>query len=192
MVVLEKVKSVSRIFPVTYIKNFIGNPDEVFDALWNELNWEHRPTTPRREYWTNTFSRSYTYGRGVGERTYESRPTHAAIEAVSDALEAELGFRYEGCFLNGYATSKDALGFHADDDPNIDHSRPIAVVTVGDGRDIECRAKEGGDKLRVFLEPGSLFLMHAGMQDTHLHRIPKAGFVVKRPRISLTYRGLFA
>src|SRR6478752_9806189 len=120
--------------PVVYIPNFIPNPDEVFDALWADLNWEQRPFTPRREYWTNVFSRSYTYGNGVGERTYDSQGTHPMIELVSDALEKELGFRYEGCFLNGYATSKDALGFHADDDPNIDHSRPIAVVTVGGGR----------------------------------------------------------
>jgi hypothetical protein len=39
------------------------------------------------------------------------------------------------------------------------------------------------------LAPGSLFLMHAGMQATHEHRIPKVGHEVK-PRISMTYRGL--
>jgi len=64
-------------------------------------------------------------------------------------------------------------------------------VTVGGGRDIEFLDKESGRKVRIFLEPGSLFLMKAGMQDTHYHRIPKAGFVVTKPRISLTYRGLF-
>jgi alkylated DNA repair dioxygenase AlkB len=178
-------------FPVSYTPGFISNPDAVFDALWAELNWERREFTPRREYWTNIFDRSYTYGRGVGQRTYGSQPTHPAIEAVSDSLESLLGFRYEGCFLNGYENSKDALGFHADDDPNIDHSRPIAVVTVGDGREIECMDRATGRKVRQFLEPGSLFLMNAGMQDTHFHRIPKAGFIVKRPRISLTFRGLF-
>jgi alkylated DNA repair dioxygenase AlkB len=179
-------------FPVDYKPGFISNPDAVFAALWAELDWERRENTPRREYWTNVFERSYTYGSGNGERTYEPRVTHPAIEEVSTALEAELGFKYEGCFLNGYEDASDSLGPHADDDPAIDHSRPIAVVTVGGGRDIECRAMIGGPKLRVFLEPGSLFLMRPGMQSTHLHRIPKAGFIVKTPRISLTFRGLFA
>jgi alkylated DNA repair dioxygenase AlkB len=177
-------------FPVTYTPGFLKDPDAVFDALWNELEWEQRPNTPRREYWTNIFSRDYTYGRDLGQRTYSSRPSHPCIEHVADLLEEALGFRYEGCFLNGYATNKDSLGFHADDDKKINHERPIAVVTVGDGRDIECLNRATGDKIRVFLEPGSLFLMHAGMQSTHFHRIPKAGFVVKRPRISLTYRAL--
>ncbi len=179
-------------FPVEYRPGFISNPDAIFERLWDELDWERREGVPRREYWTNVFDRSYTYGNGVGERTYDARPTHSAIEEVSDVLEAELGFRYEGCFLNGYKDSSDSLGPHADDDKKIDHSRPIAVVTVGDGRDIECRAMGGGPKLRVFLEPGSLFLMKPGMQSTHLHRIPKAGFIMKKPRISLTFRGLVA
>jgi len=38
---------------------------------------------------------------------------------------------------------------------------------------------------------GSLCLMHAGMQDTHQHRIPKAGFICGA-RVSLTFRGYVA
>jgi alkylated DNA repair dioxygenase AlkB len=186
------VDEVMAKFPVTYTPNFITDPDVVFSGLWEDLNWEHRHGAPRREYWTNVFNRPYTYGKNEGVRTYASHITHPAIEFVSDKLEALLGFRYEGCFLNGYRDASDALGPHADDDPAIDHSRPIAVVTVGGGRDIECIDMVTKEKARVFLEPGSLFLMHAGMQSTHLHRIPKAGFVVSKPRISLTYRGLFA
>lgn len=41
---------------------------------------------------------------------------------------------------------------------------------------------------KLKLAHGSLCLMHAGMQDTHQHRIPKAGFECG-PRISLTFRG---
>lgn len=177
--------------PIKYIPGFISNPDEVFDTLWNGLDWVTR--TPRRiEYWTNIYDRPYTYGSGVAARTYEAQPSHPVIEDVKAKLEPEVGFMYEACFLNGYADKRNGLEWHADDDPNIDHSRPIAVVTVGGGRDIEFM--EIGDKTtkkRLFLEPGSLLLMLPGMQSTHLHRIPKAGFEAK-PRISLTYRGLFA
>ena len=41
---------------------------------------------------------------------------------------------------------------------------------------------------RVKLGHGSLRVMEAGMQDIHVHRIPKADRVVG-PRISLTFRG---
>jgi alkylated DNA repair dioxygenase AlkB len=164
--------------------------------MWDELNWERREFAPRREYWWNAFGQDYTYGKGVGARTYHSQSEHEFIEEINFGLHIHgyVNRMYEGCFLNGYETKKDALGWHADDDPGIDHSRPIAVVTLYDKNDahprmLQVMEKATGIKRSYELEQGSLLLMHPGMQDTHLHRIPKAGFE-SRPRISLTYRGL--
>lgn len=186
---------------ITYMPGFVADPDYWFNTLWTELNWERRVDAPRREYWTNPFSRSYTYGRGAGERTYESKESHDLIDVGRKLIEKQYGCYLAGCFLNGYETARDWLGWHADDDPNIDHSKPIAVITVGQSRAIQFRevlvpADKGvtkgeyGAVVEQMLESGSLCLMGAGMQDTHQHRIPKAAVVVK-PRISLTYRGLF-
>ena len=175
--------------PAEYLPGFVADQMGVFDALWAELDWERRPDAPRREYWTNVLGRDYSYGHGAGRRTYSSRPTHPAVEAVADALEARMGWRYEGMFANGYENERDGLGWHADDDPAIDHTRPIAVVTVGAGRDIQFKPIAGGEAEKLFLDPGSLLLMRAGMQGTHLHRIPKASFRAA-PRVSLTFRGL--
>jgi alkylated DNA repair dioxygenase AlkB len=203
--------------PVTYFENFVSAPELKFLRLWNELNWEDR-TARRREYWANIFDRPYTYGSGEASRQYFPQPTHEVIEEVTDALEAMLGFRYEACFLNGYAVGKNALSWHSDNDPAIDHSRPIAVVSLYDEAVIPVEVKEtkngpviapiksgdpgaraiqfkpiGGDKTAVetlSLAQGSLALMAPGMQETHLHQIPNAGGYVTRPRISLTYRGL--
>ena len=177
--------------PVTYVPGFLADPQMVFDRLWNELSFEKREDAPRMEFWTNIFGQNYSYGRGAGLRTYSSQPTHELIEAVKTALATVVGFSYEGCFLNGYRGERDALGWHADDDSGIDHSKPIAVVTVGCGRAIQFKPIVGGPSQEVFLEPGSLLLMHAGMQSTHYHRIPKVGKAVG-PRISLTFRSLFA
>lgn len=187
-------------WPVTYIPGFM-NANEAFlafDYLWNDLDWERREFAPRREYWTNSFNRSYTYGKGIGARTYEPRPSHFMISGINEGMRARkfVDQLFEGCFLNGYETKKDALGWHADDDPGIDHSRPIAVVTLYDQDDAQPRSlgvmhKETGEKTEFPLEQGSLLLMHPGMQATHLHCIPKAGFEA-RPRISLTYRALLS
>lgn len=184
---------------VTYMTGFIENPDEWFSRLWNELDWERRPDAPRREYWTNLFGHSYTYGRGAGERTYESRPDHLLVIEAREKLKADFGIWLEGCFLNGYETSRDWLGWHSDDDPNIDHTKPIAIITVGQPRMIEFReviekpvpGTKGvfGPIEQQMLENGSLCLMGAGMQHTHQHRIPKVDRPVD-PRISLTLRGL--
>jgi len=178
-----------------------------FHALWNELDWERREDAPRREYWTNVFGRSYTYGRGLGVRTYESKPSHPVIDHLNGLLSARLGFMYEGCFLNGYDADRsrqDWLGWHEDDDPGIDHSKPIAIVTLyrvvnPKTRKIAFREKlslnpetnkrDFGPTEEVYLENGSLMLMPAGFQDTHQHAIPKMG-TDWDSRISLTFRAL--
>lgn len=185
--------------PVTYSARFVDDPDAWFARLWAELAWERRPDAPRREYWTNSFDRPYTYGRGEGMRTYQAQPEHPVVAEARNRLHDAYGVELEGCFLNGYEGKRDWLGWHQDDDPGIDHSKPIAVITVGQGRKIQFRevvepARSGfkgvfGATETVMLEAGSLLLMHAGMQSTHQHRIPKADFEAK-PRISLTFRGL--
>lgn len=191
--------------PVTYQESFIG-PHEalaMFQRLWNELAWEQRPSAPRREYWHNTFDRPYTYGSGDGARTYEPQPNHDLIEAVRQHLLATTGIFYEGCFLNGYATGKDALGWHQDDDPGIDHERPIAIVSLYEAthvlgskakgapqpREIYFREGRDGAIERLVLGQGSLAVMAAGMQQRFFHKIPRAG-AITCPRISLTFRGL--
>jgi alkylated DNA repair dioxygenase AlkB len=186
----------------TYYDRFIMNPDEWFDRLWSELDWERRIDAPRREYWTNPFNRPYTYGRGAGERTYESRPEHELVERARNLISFSKGAYLEGCFLNGYENARDWLGWHADDDKGIDHSKPIGIITLGQERRIEFREVlvppekgvtkgEYGPIMGQMLKNGSLCLMHAGAQFTHQHRIPKVDHEVK-PRVSLTFRGLIS
>ena len=192
-----------------YIPGFVakGGADSAFDKLWNELNWERRGDAPRREYWTNVFDRDYSYGRGAGLRTYHAQKMHPDIRDIGMLLltDPRVLVDYEGCFLNGYEGAHDWLGWHEDDDPGIDHSKPIAIVTLygGEGvdkpRSIQFREKLGevdgkmtyGETVDQPLEHGSLCLMPAGFQATHQHRIPKAGFAAKS-RISLTFRSLIA
>jgi alkylated DNA repair dioxygenase AlkB len=190
--------------PFTYVPDFMTpvGASAIYKILNNDLDWVRRDGAPRSEYWTNPFSRSYTYGNGMGERTYVSQPSHRLIEDIKSSIN-EISVELEGCFLNHYLTGTDALGWHADDDPAIDHSRPIAVVSLypsekSRGRVIGVREKpyvDGGKVVKppitlIELAPGSLLLMHPGMQATHLHYIPRASFVADA-RMSLTYRGLF-
>lgn len=194
--------------PIEYIPGFVLEPSASFDfqRLWDELDWKR--VTRRREYWTNIFDRPYSYGKPEYARVYESQPMHDIIAAYHKALYFITKTNYEGCFLNGYESGRDCLEWHADDDPGIDHSKPIAIVTLYDQpvSTPECMIKsptarmarviqfmpQGGSKedvQSVHMAQGSLILMKPGMQHTHFHRIPKAGDN-PRPRISLTFRGL--
>ena len=65
-------------------------------------------------------------------------------------------------------------------------------MTVGAEREIWfCLMGNTSDVTTLTLESGSACVMAPGIQDSHMHRIPKAGFVC-RPRISLTFRGYVA
>lgn len=211
--------------PITYIPNFIKDSDRLFKALLEELAWVRIGLTPRSEYYCNDTNVPYTYGTGQFARTYEVQPYSQAILDIRAAIEIEAKANLDVCFLNHYHDSSDQLGWHADDSPEMDYARPIAIVSLGAKREIyfrktpgnfcpDCMGKIGqihsficnhGDGVvieeehttkflfnesleKIWLEPGSLCLMAPGMQDTHQHRIPKAGYVCG-PRISLTFRG---
>lgn len=176
--------------PIIYVPDFMADSGALFDDLWNDVPWERRSDAPRRECWMNDLDRSYTYGRGAGQRTYEPKPWHAIAKSIQTLLWEEYGHRLAGCFLNGYEGPRDHLGWHADDDPKIDHAAPIAIVSFGYAREIWFR-ENGSDLIeKLLLENGSLALMAAGMQQTHQHRIPKNSNMNCGRRISLTYRGL--
>lgn len=206
--------------PITYIPNFIKDADKLFKALRDELSWVRIGLTPRSEYYCNDTDVPYTYGTGQFARTYEVQPYSQAILDIRAAIEAEAKTNLDVCFLNHYHDSSDQLGWHADDSPEMDDTRPIAIVSFGAEREIwfrktpfskycgacngsgqydangspQCSSCKGSGKAtpeevtKLKLGHGSLCLMAPGMQDTHQHRIPKAGFECG-PRISLTFRG---
>lgn len=178
--------------PVMFIPDLIAPAAaaSMFKRLVAELDWERRDTAPRSEYYCNDTPAPYTYGRGAGIRTYEPKPWHPLITDVRTALEAALdGVVLDVCFLNMYNDSRDWLGWHSDDSPEMDPNRPIVSVSFGAARAIEFRpvgTKSATDSL--MLTPGSAAVMLPGTQATWEHRIPKVGYNVG-PRISLTFRG---
>jgi alkylated DNA repair dioxygenase AlkB len=177
--------------PITYIPDYFPMSESGFDRLWNELPWERRPDAPRYECWFSTFHQSYTYGRGAGERTYDPKVWHTIPLLGQGFLNTDYDVFFHGCFVNGYEGSKDHLGWHADDDSHIDHTKPIAIISFGCEREIWFRANDKVDGVeKLLLENGSLTLMHAGMQQTHQHRIPKSPYQHSNRRISLTFRAL--
>lgn len=180
---------------ITYIPGFLGQPQELLTKLL-ELDWLS-VTETRKEYFMSFVDRTYTYGKGKGVREYKSNPYTPEIEEIVDMLslyaidEPIVGGKYNVCFLNRYDTQQNHLGWHSDDFADMDHNHPIAVISLGVAREIWWRKiGETGvvpPENRQLLEPGSLFIMPAGFQHTHQHRIPKHSAECGM-RISLTFR----
>ncbi len=174
--------------PVTYFPGRVVTPDLYFESL-KSLDWVRRDTTPRSEYYANDIKEPYTYGRGDFARTYEVQPWTPALLGLKDWAEDAAGCKFEVCFLNRYHDQSDQLGWHADNSPEMDDARPIAIISFGVEREIWfCPQSDKSQVDKLKLGHGSIAIMAAGMQDTHFHRIPKAGFMCGE-RISLTFRG---
>jgi alkylated DNA repair dioxygenase AlkB len=164
---------------------------DAFENLWQELPLEKRVDAPRFEAWFSDSGVDYGYGRGAGFRVYRSNAKTPSILAIKNAVERVLGCAFEGCFVNGYRDGRDHLGWHADDSPEMDDARPIAIVSFGGERALEFRLKDGAkdEAMTRRTASGSLIVMPAGFQDLYEHRIAKAGLVVA-PRLSFTFRGV--
>lgn len=176
--------------PIRYFPDFFSKEKESFFEYFKNLDWEDR-TAARREMYFATSHVPYTYGTGEYARTYIPKDMDPWVGAIDSAMSSFFDWQnFELCFLNYYETQKQALGWHADDAESIDHTRPIAVVSVGAERQIWTKPIGGtaDDVEKILLHNGSLLLMNAGMQHTHYHRIPKHDRPCG-PRISLTYRG---
>lgn len=169
-----------------YIDNWIDLSLEDFA----DIPWLERTET-RQECFMSDPIQEYTYGQGRGVRTYVSVPFDCGVDKIMEELNVEFELDFNGCFLNHYLNHRQHLGWHADDFDRMDHAHPIAVISVGQPREIWWRKfGEAGvvpEEQRQLLSSGSLFMMPPGFQQTHQHRIPK-GDREMDPRISLTFR----
>lgn len=153
--------------------------------------WEER-TSARHEAFWSTRSDPYTYGKGVGVRTYYPKAFPDWMAALQKSVNALAGREMQLCFLNRYDNEKQHLGWHADDSPEQDDNAPIIVQSFGAEREFWWReyGSSGADAIyKQLCENQSTLVMLPGMQQTHQHRIPKHD----RPcgvRISLTWRAL--
>lgn len=160
------------------------------DIILESTPWI-KVTDARLECFMSESEEPYTYGEGRGVRTYTPTSYSPVVADIQDQLNRGFSSIYNVCFLNRYDNAAMQLGWHSDDSPGMNHEHSIAVVSFGQPREIWWREKgQTGivpPSQRQLLEHGSVFIMPAGMQRTHQHRIPK-GDRPMSTRVSLTYR----
>jgi alkylated DNA repair dioxygenase AlkB len=68
-------------------------------------------------------------------------PWSPAAEGLRRQLQALTGWRFNSLLLNRYRDGRDAMGWHADDEPELDPSAPIASLSLGASRDVRLRPR---------------------------------------------------
>ena len=105
------------------------------------------------------------------------------LEKVSKRCSAP----FNGCLFNLYRDGEDRMGWHADDEPEIDHAFPIASLSLGACRDLQFRHRVNGCRHDLPLSDGDLLLMDSRCQQLWMHGLPVRKRV-REPRLNLTFR----
>jgi alkylated DNA repair dioxygenase AlkB len=169
--------------------------DGLFTNLMDSLTWESdqilmfgRPVrTARKVAWVADPGCLYTYS-GV-----QKTPQAWTKELVQmrGKLEQCTGHTYNSCLLNLYHTGEEGMGWHSDNEKELDSGAPIASVSLGARRKFAFRHKQDKTTSSVFLEHGSLLIMHPPIQEHWHHSLLKTKTVAS-PRINLTFRKILS
>lgn len=126
-----------------------------------------------------------------------------AAEQLRQELEAVSGWRFNSLLLNRYRDGRDAMGWHADDEPELDPAAPIASLSLGAPRDFRLRPRPSPRRppgapppagystscapFNLELHNGDLLLMEPPTQLWWQHAVPRR-LRLQQERLNLTFR----
>jgi alkylated DNA repair dioxygenase AlkB len=96
-----------------------------------------RHPLPRLTCWMADSGCGYSYS-GLANAI---EPWSPAAAGLRDALQQLTGWRFNSLLLNRYRDGRDAMGWHADDEPELDPAAPIASLSLGARRDFRLRPR---------------------------------------------------
>jgi alkylated DNA repair dioxygenase AlkB len=162
-----------------------------FEKLQQEVSWKQEQiklfgkeiTIPRLTAWYG--DKAYTYS-GLKNAP---QPLFPILSDIKDKVQQIAGANYNSVLLNLYRSGYDSMGWHSDDEPELDLTQGIASVSFGAERKFGFRYRHGKLHKNTYLtlQHGSLMLMHGNTQQNWQHALPKTAKPVG-PRVNLTFR----
>ena len=161
------------------------------NALTRSLDWQVDQiymfgkliTTKRKVAWVADDGCFYTYS-GVKKNPQAWTPE---LLVIKERLEKISQWKFNSCLLNLYHDGSEGMGWHSDDEPELEHTAPIASLSLGGERKFSFKHKSDKDSVSLVLENGSVLIMHAPTQEHWHHSLLKTKRPVA-PRINLTFR----
>ena len=164
---------------------------EWMERCRQQIKWEHTDVrvygrwhkVPRLTAFLADRSVTYRYSGALHRGTGWPQWFLPLLEKVSKQCNAP----FNGCLFNLYRNGEDRMGWHADDEPEIDTSFPIASLSFGATRDLQFRHRTTGQRLDLTLSDGDLLLMDPECQSLWMHGLPTRRKITTR-RLNLTFR----
>lgn len=141
---------------------------------------------PRSQVWFADKGCDYYYYSGL---FIEALPWPKYAEKLRHKLIRDYSLVSNGVLVNSYRDGTESMGWHSDDEKEIESGSDIASVTLGASRDFFIRNKLTKEKTVLTLNSGDLLIMHWPMQQHWEHALPKR-MRVKQTRVNYTFRKL--
>ena len=198
---IDPEQRLSNILPMDglaiYHPGFIGleESSSIIDQLQSSLRWEADQlimfgklvTTRRKVVWVGDPKCTYTYS-GIKRHPQTWVPE---LLSIKNRIESLANCEFNSCLLNFYHDGEDGMGWHSDDEKELDAYSPIASVSLGSTRKFAFRHKKQKLTTTLFLENGSVLIMNAPTQQFWQHALLKTK-TIYTPRINLTFRKIIA
>ena len=163
---------------------------ETFEKWYAHIHWQQNAITvygkehlePRLTAWMGP---AYAYS-SIRWPEQELSPLTAGLRHEVQHI-CDPSPTLNACLFNLYRNGVDSMGWHRDNEPEIDPAC-IASVSFGATRDFAIRHRQTKEKWMVSLGHGDLLVME-NMQRDFDHALPKR-LKVHEPRINLTFRAL--
>jgi alkylated DNA repair dioxygenase AlkB len=126
---------------------------------------------------------TYTYSK----QTKQALAWTPELLQLKRIIETKTAQTFNMCLLNLYHHGKESMGWHSDNESELQTNGSIASLSFGAERKFMFKHKESKKIITLNLEHGSLLLMQGSIQQHWLHQLPPMA-KVEAPRINLTFR----
>lgn len=164
---------------------------DFMQILMEEIDWQpdevvifgKKHITKRKVGWYGDKPFCYRYSNSKKV----ALPWSEALISLKKMVEERCGETFNSCLLNLYHNGAEGMGWHADDERELQKHGAIASISFGAERKFTFKHKQTKETKSIVLENGSLLVMKGTTQDHWLHTLPKA-LKITTPRINLTFR----
>ena len=164
-----------------------------FDALLNTIEWKNdeiilfgkKIVTKRKVAWYGDSGIEYTYSN----TTKKALSWTKELREIKSLIEEQIGSTFNSCLLNLYHSGEEGMGWHSDDEKELEKNGTIASLSFGAERKFSFKHKKDQTTFSILLENGSLLVMKDEIQLFWQHKLAPTK-MVKSARINLTFRSI--
>jgi alkylated DNA repair dioxygenase AlkB len=164
-----------------------------FDALLNTIDWKNdeiilfgkKIVTKRKVAWYGDSGIEYTYSNTTKKALIWTKE----LREIKLLIEEQIGSTFNSCLLNLYHSGEEGMGWHSDDEKELEKNGTIASVSFGAERKFSFKHKKDQTTFSILLENGSLLVMKDEIQSFWQHKLTPTK-MVKSARINLTFRSI--